>query len=617
MQVVRKNTNLILSVFIITAALFISYFLVAQALTEADVVFPIAELGNCQDKDECKIYCDESENLDACINFAERYNLMPTEEIRQARKFGQIGVGPGGCTDKNSCDTYCNDITHMDECISFAEAHGLMSREELKEAKKVQAAVARGIIPPAGCNTKESCDIYCSDPEHMEECIEFAVSAGLMLQDELEEAKKVLAVIKKGVKQPACYSKEECDIYCSEPGHMEECMEFAVAAGFMSPDEAEENKKMFKAIEKGIKPPACRGEEECNIYCSQEEHMEECMEFAVAAGLMTTQEAEMSRKTGGKGPGDCKSKEECDVFCEANIETCFDFAKEHGMISEEDLRQTEEGKQQLLEEFTNAPPEVKECLNSILSIGLIEKLKAGTAMPSREIGDAMNSCFKIIGPPEDMPGGPGVVETGAPVGLENAQVEMVECIRSALGEELFKKLEDSRQMPTPDILERINHCFKLVLDQIDWTQMPEDFVGPEGCSTPKECKDYCDSHAAECLTGYVTTISATQQAKPLSEEGMMPPEGEILPPKEGIILPPPEGEYMPPGVIEEVLPPKDIILPPPGVEYMSPEGYPEGDKPPGEIMPPPPTPPQSSIQLQSFLGFVMKPLSGFLGLILQ
>jgi hypothetical protein len=48
----------------------------------------------------------------------------------------------------------------------------------------------------------------------------------------------------------------------------------------------------------------------------------------------------MARKTGGKGPGGCKGKEECDAFCNNpdNQETCFNFAKDNGMIPEKDLK---------------------------------------------------------------------------------------------------------------------------------------------------------------------------------------------------------------------------------------------------------------------------------------
>ena len=65
--------------------------------------------------------------------------------------------------------------------------------------------------------------------------------------------------------------------------------------------------KMLTAIKKGVNPPPCHSEEECDIYCSQEENIDECTRFAEAAGFMTKEEAEMTRKTRGEGPGGCKS----------------------------------------------------------------------------------------------------------------------------------------------------------------------------------------------------------------------------------------------------------------------------------------------------------------------
>lgn len=150
----------------------------------------------------------------------------------------------------------------------------------------------------------------------------------------------MLAAIKRGVKPPPCKGKEACDEYCSTPANMEVCMTFAIEAGFMSAEEQADAQKMLEAIKKGAIPPSCRGKEECDVYCSQEEHIEECMEFAIAAGFMSAEDAEMARKTGGKGPGGCMGKEECEAFCNnpTNQQTCFDFAKEHGLISEEELQ---------------------------------------------------------------------------------------------------------------------------------------------------------------------------------------------------------------------------------------------------------------------------------------
>lgn len=325
-------------------------FINALAQTALNIQYPVKELGNCQNESACRTYCDKPENIKACVNFAEKNNLMSQEELEQVKKFIAIidsGIkGPGGCVGKYSCEEYCNEISHIDECVSFAEKNNLIPPQELAEAKKVQAAIKRGVKPPA-CGNKNQCDVYCNEPDHMEECITFGREAGFIQGKELEDAQKMLAAIKRGVKPPPCKGKQACDEYCQNPEHMEACMNFALEAGFMNEQEKQDSQKMLQALKKGVKPPACKGKEECDAYCAEESHFEECMKFAEAAGFMTAEEAAMARKTGGKGPGNCKGREECEAFCNNpdNQETCFNFGKEHGLIPEEDLKMMEEGKQ--------------------------------------------------------------------------------------------------------------------------------------------------------------------------------------------------------------------------------------------------------------------------------
>jgi len=152
------------------------------------VSYPVAELGNCADKAACKIYCDKSEKIEACLSFAQKNNLMSSEEINTAKNFKKTGmIGPGGCKGKDECKTYCNGPDHMDECISFAEKNGLMSGKKLEGAKKVKGAISKGIKPPA-CGDKEACDVYCSSSEHVEECVKFGEAAGTINKD---DAKKI------------------------------------------------------------------------------------------------------------------------------------------------------------------------------------------------------------------------------------------------------------------------------------------------------------------------------------------------------------------------------------------------------------------------------------------
>ena len=128
---------------------------------------------------------------------------------------------------------------------------------------------------------------------------------------------------------------------------MEECMEFAMAAGFMSPEEIENTKKTLEAIKKGAIPPNCQGKEECDVYCSQEEHFEECLNFAEAAGFISAEDAEKAREGGQGGPGGCKTQEECEAFCSKpeNAETCIDFGVKMGDISPEEAERMRQGMQ--------------------------------------------------------------------------------------------------------------------------------------------------------------------------------------------------------------------------------------------------------------------------------
>lgn len=369
--------------------------LITTASAVSVELYPIAELGNCASETECKSFCDRLQNSDACISFAEKYNMTSGDE-EKIKKFKELKEKPGDCKTTGECESYCNDISHIDECIAFAEKNNFMPSQDLEDAKKIQAALARGANLPGNCKSKESCENYCNDPNHMEECIEFGEAFGLIPADELDEAKKVLQAVKKGAKPPPCKGKTDCDSYCSQPNNFESCISFAEAAGLIPAGELEDAKKMLQAIKKGANPPACRGKEECDAYCTEPSHIEECVTFAEAAGFMSKEDAEMVRKTGGVGPGGCRSNEACDSFCQNpdNQETCFNFGLEHGLIPQADIQRMEEGKRKMQESVNNAPPEVLACLVNALGQERVDKIKSGNVMPRQSDGEKMRVCFE-------------------------------------------------------------------------------------------------------------------------------------------------------------------------------------------------------------------------------
>jgi len=437
-----------------------------QEQQKSGIQYPIKELGNCQNKNDCKVFCDDPKNSDACLAFAKQNNLMSTEEVAAAKKFTDNGmVGPGGCKGQAACDQYCGNSDHLEACITFAQKNGMMSDQQLQDSQKILTAVKNGLKPPA-CSGPKQCNAYCSSPEHMEECMKFSLAAGVVPDNQKEQMQKTLDAIKQGAKPPACQPNQpgqsgqpnqsgqlgnglqSCDTYCSNPTHMEECMAFTLAIGQVPDKQKEQVQKTLTAIKQGIKPPACQpappsqsgqpgqpnqpsqanqagqGLQACDQYCADPSHVEECVKFSVAVGNMTEQQAQTAIKTGGKGPGGCVGRDACDTFCNNpdNQETCFNFAKDNGMISQDQLQQMQAGQQKMKEAFSSIPPEVLDCLTSSVGADVVEKMKTGSVV-GRKFGDSINRCFQKFGVREGTPSGngPGSGQGGQPNQNQNGQ----------------------------------------------------------------------------------------------------------------------------------------------------------------------------------------------------
>lgn len=325
----------------------ILFALQASASLE-DITYPIAELGGCESQEACFSYCDDPANFDACMSFAQANDLLEDEDIERyetAQAALAATGGPGGCTTQADCETYCSDLTHLDECLSFAETHGLMSEEELQEAKQVQAALNAGYTLPGGCTDEASCESFCSDVSHMEECIAFGQAAGFITEEEAAQAEQFLSIMKSGSTPGGCQSGEECEAYCADEANTEECLNFAVESGFMTQEEADAVRGMGMQPPDGfVGPGGCTDEESCRAYCESEEHQEECQSFFGEMG------SEYEGEGGPEdfvGPGGCVGEEACRAYCSdtANQEICAAFFGESHSAATPDASFVESAKQ--------------------------------------------------------------------------------------------------------------------------------------------------------------------------------------------------------------------------------------------------------------------------------
>ncbi len=393
---------------------FLLYFLAfdVQAINTPDSLnYPIAELGNCENKENCQLYCEQVDNMESCINFAEKNDLISPNEATIAKK-AIVKIKnkqtPGGCNSKESCENFCkNNLQNLDSCISFAEEIGV-SDPEIIQAKKIAAALKKGANLPGSCNGKIECETYCQDINHLDECLSFAEAAEILTKEEISEAKKVAPFLKSGAMPGGCQTKASCSEYCKD-----------------------------------------------------ENHFEECLNFAEKAQLINKEEAEIARKTGGKGPGNCRSKAECEAYCnqDENAQTCADFAIEKGLVSEDEIKKIKEGAKEIASGLNRAPQEVRgeveKCLNELFN-GNISMVLSGQKAITKEKGEKINNCFQSVigdyvrsksqqgasaGRP-DLNNPPDINEIMKDQDIEGAPPEVQEKIRNEIQEKIQQKQQE-------------------------------------------------------------------------------------------------------------------------------------------------------------------------------
>ena len=414
----------------------------AGPLSANDVIYPVPDLGDCKSEKECRSYCDNSQHAKECFAFAQKYNLITKKEAEKNEKqFLEVNNGPGGCDSGPSCEAYCNSADHLDACIAFAEKSGYYSGEKLAEAKKFQELAKSGKQFPGGCKDRNTCEIYCNDPGHMDECLNFAEESGFMPKEEIDQARKILPLMKSG----------------ETPGH-------------------------------------CTSKEQCEKYCSEESHNDECITFGEKAGLISAEDAAMVKKTGGKGPGGCHSKQQCESYCENNSDECFKWAQDNGFFSEADLARMKKGMSQFKEQLDKIPPEVTQCLKDAVGEKNFEKLVNGQPLFDRSLEGKMKSCFNQL-------------TSQMSKQFNTMPPEAAQCVKDTIGEAGLKKLQSGEFDQNVDF-SSLEVCFQKLQESFGGGQGGPGggpggyggggFSGPGGCKSIDECTAYCQSNPKEC-----------------------------------------------------------------------------------------------------------------------
>lgn len=324
-------------------------FLANTALAFAEPTYPIAELGNCKDKQACSEFCYKPENMSACIDYGEKNGMVSAEEAKMSKIVAQRikdGTMPGNCKTKDECEKYCQgNVATLEECLNLAEDVGI-SNDGIAEGKKILKALKEGAKMPGDCKNKGQCEKYCQDPANIDECLTFAEKAQIIPADQLAEAKKVAPFLRSGDTPGKCKTKLECENYCNDEAHSDVCLTFAEKAGFISKEEAE-----------------------------------------------------MAKKAGGKGPGGCKGSDECNKYCQdpAHLQECIDFGIKVGAIKEEDVQKIKEGGKMIKDGLAKIPEGARSaaesCLNDVFD-GKLQDVLNGTLQITKDQGDKIGPCFE-------------------------------------------------------------------------------------------------------------------------------------------------------------------------------------------------------------------------------
>lgn len=342
--------------------------------------------GGCDSPGSCDAYCSQPENQDACFAFAKEHDLIPPEELERIEEFKEMEqkAGPGGCSSREECDNFCRQPENSQMCLQFAVDEGHLSQEdadfllermqmheEFRGPSGPRGPVGPGPVGPpehdidvekamelvgtiggpGGCSSFDECDAFCSVPENDEMCMAYAIEHDLISEEEIEKFERLM-----NIEGPGGCRGRECEAYCENEDHAQECLAFAIENELIDPEEEAEIRKFMEIAEQGG-PGGCKGREECDAYCSQPEHGEECFAFAKEHDLIPEHELEMMERemeimmkleAGPGGPGGCKGPEECEAYCSSpdHSEECMAFAVESGMM---DPREMERMKREMAE----------------------------------------------------------------------------------------------------------------------------------------------------------------------------------------------------------------------------------------------------------------------------
>lgn len=353
------------------------------ASAQSRLTYPIPDLGYCRDAKECSLYCEIPENKAACWSYGKYklgtdvlgITTMGEEEKRQMQqKAKQYNVvfpiaDLGNCAGPQECRDFCDQPTNQSICMDFAKKKGF--QKEVNNDTGLDRQKKDELLTKAqtelGCTSMETCSKIC-ESDHTR-CEAFARKHGVYQEPPQSTGRysreEKMQLIEKAQSELGCTSMESCKSACEKNPQV--CMAFAKKHGFdddrkneRAKDEQsdasrrpEDLNQQERGAPSGISPNfksqrfgegGCDSEESCKKYC--QEHPDECPGFqgytrAAQSGSPTTITSPGKQSQGSYvGPSGCRNEAECENWCKGSPDKCPGFSE--AKIREENSKRTYE-----------------------------------------------------------------------------------------------------------------------------------------------------------------------------------------------------------------------------------------------------------------------------------
>lgn len=180
------------------------------------VEFPIADLGSCGSYFECRSFCEDPVNGEACVSYGKARGFYKDDPvILEKDKILSEAGRRLGCDSYESCLNFCEIPANYDKCNSFAKSQGIVggviddpgSREIITKAKEA-----------LGCDSADSCQAFCLQQDNVSRCKSFAEEVGMRGGEHR-------------VGPGGCQSEGTCRTFCSDPNNFEVCNGFTQVSG--------------------------------------------------------------------------------------------------------------------------------------------------------------------------------------------------------------------------------------------------------------------------------------------------------------------------------------------------------------------------------------------------